>query len=243
MHEMQTIQFDRRALNDLVLQPLHRARNWSKADVSLTEWPPHSGRRVVVKDLLKRPLWYRLAYGRHTLTREWNAMLALSDVEGVLLAVARPDADCLITEFFDGTPLKNFAADALQSATVARIENIMAAAHAHGVTHGDLHRSNVLIATDGSVAVIDWASACVFGEHRPLWKARTFSELCALDRRSVAKIKKRYAPELVSAEEQEMLERGSSSLYRFVKSFRHVLDWARGRRKKKLPDNVKTAPK
>ena len=229
------MQLDRRALDNLNLQSLHAARNWSKADVALVEWPPESGRRVVIKDLRRRPLWFRLLYGRHTLTREWNAMQALREIEGVPLAVARPDADCLAIEFFDGTPLKNLAPDAVSARSVAALESVMQAAHARGVTHGDLHRSNVLVAPDGAIAVIDWASACVFGNARRGWKARTFAELCALDRRAVGKIKARYAPALVSLDEQEMLIHGSSPLYRKVKSLRHILHWALGRRKKQTP--------
>ena len=226
------MRLDRRALDGLKLQSLHAARNWSKADVALIEWPPDSGQRVVIKDLRRRPLWFRLLYGRHTLTREWNAMKSLHDLEGVPLAVARPDADSLAIEFFDGAPLVTFAPASLAPEVVAHIEQVMHAAHARGVTHGDLHRSNVLVSQDGSVAVIDWASACVFGAAPRSLKARTFAELCALDRRAVAKIKARYAPHTVSPAEQEMLLHGSSGLYRGIKSLRRVLDWARGHRKK-----------
>src|SRR5690606_27742381 len=98
------VRLTRRKLEKLPRESIHKARNWSKADVSIAEWPPQSGRRVVVKELKNRPLWYRVLAGRYLLRREWNTLCALRDLDGVPSPVARPDSDTIVMEFFPGKP-------------------------------------------------------------------------------------------------------------------------------------------
>lgn len=219
----------RRLLKTLPLQSLHQARNWSKAEVSLFEWPPNSGQSVVLKDLRSLPLWLRILFGRTTLTREWKAMRALDGVSGVPRVIARPDADCLVMEFCAGKPLIIFVPDTLPPSVVPRIEECVTQFHARGVTHGDLHSRNVLIDPQGEIAFIDWASACAFDKKRNAWQERVFNELCALDRRAVAKIKSNYMPHAITEEEQQSLLYGSSPAYRAVKKLRYGFDRLRGR--------------
>ncbi|HEX8834465.1 MAG TPA: lipopolysaccharide core heptose(II) kinase RfaY [Abditibacteriaceae bacterium] len=214
-------------LEKLSIRSLHAARNWSKAEVALLEWPPGSGQRVVVKDLRRRPLWYRLLAGRYSLTREWKAMRALEDLPAVPRVIARPDADCIVMEFRDGQTLMDV--ETLSTETVQALVKTIEDVHGRGVTHGDLHRSNLLLAEDGSISVIDWATACVFGPQRRAIKGWTFNEWRALDRRAIAKVKAQYAPQLLSPEEHDLLVNGSSTLYRKVKNVRHVFELLRGR--------------
>ena len=215
----------RRELENLPQKSLHAARNWSKADVSLVEVGEKE--RAVLKDLKNRPLWFRVVAGRPVLRREWKALRALKGIAGIPAPIARPDADCILIEWREGATLMNVSE--LSPESVCALEATIEAAHRRGVSHGDLHRSNILLAEDGSVAVIDWATACVFGAHRNALKERTFQEWRALDLRALAKIKALYAPDLVSPDEQNSLIHGSSPLYRKVKNLRHVYEKLRGR--------------
>jgi len=214
------------------LEVLHPARNWSKADVFRGEWPPGSGRRVVVKDLRGRPLWFRLLYGRAVLNREWKALSALHGVPGVPEVIARPDADVIVIEFRSGMPAVEFSDGALPAEVVGRIEQAVRELHARGVTHGDLHRKNILVADDGTITLIDWATASFFGPRPRGAKAVSFAEWCALDDRAVAKVKARHAPELMTPREREIMLQGGSPLYRAVKQVRYVGERLRRRHRK-----------
>lgn len=207
----------RARLAELELEPLHVARNNTKADVYRFEWPPASGRYAVLKDMKPRPAWFRLTGGRVFLRREYRALKALEGIAGVPRALARPDADAIVMEWHSGTPAMNSENGAMSEAALENVARIIAAAHARGITHGDLHRSNVLLAEDGGVTLIDWATAGVFGLRRRGSKAFTFAEWCAIDLRAVAKFKARHAPHCLSPHEKDLLLNGSK-IYRLVRT-------------------------
>jgi tRNA A-37 threonylcarbamoyl transferase component Bud32 len=224
----------RRQLEHLPLQTIHEARNWTKADVLIAEWPPQSGRRVVIKDLKKRALWFRLLAGRLFLRREWHALRVLNGMPGVPGAVARPDADAIVIEYLQGTPVVEIKRGELSPEVLRRIADRVNTLHTRGVTHGDLHQENILVSDDGGVAFIDWATANVFSkrarEPRPRGvKGWTFDEWRALDLRAVAKLKAYHAPETLTEDEREILELGGSRLYRTVKKARLAGERLRGK--------------
>ncbi|HEX9997095.1 MAG TPA: RIO1 family regulatory kinase/ATPase [Abditibacterium sp.] len=196
-------------------ESLHTARNWSKADVSRLEWPSASRNWVVIKDMSGRPLWFRLTAGRYYLKREFRALKALEGVEGVPRALSLLTPDILVMEWKAGTPASKlrekgeFSTESLQ-----KLSALLAEIHARGVTHGDLHRDNVLVEENGAVALIDWATASVFKKQNSMalnpLKMWTRREWMALDRRAVAKLKARHAPEMLDATENDLLLNGSS---------------------------------
>jgi hypothetical protein len=219
----------RRELEALDLQPIHRARNWSKADVLCGEWPPHSGQRVIVKDIKNCPLWFRVLLGRFLMRREWNALRALNGVPGVPRALARPDADAIVIEYLPGTRVQKFPSRTLPIELLHKVEELVETLHARGVTHGDLHQKNILVDEEGQVALIDWATAQVFGtRRRNAAKERIFQELCALDRRAVAKLKCRHVPQMLTSQERDLLQ-NASRLYRSMKKLSLVFAALRGR--------------
>ncbi len=229
----------RRDLERLPLRALHPARNWSKADVLLAEWPPDSGRRVVVKDLKKRALWFRVLAGRYMLRREWRALRVLQGLAGVPRVVARPDADSLVIEYVEGTPLSDIARRRLPEGALERIESQLSALHARGVTHADLHRENILIGENGAVWFLDWATASVFPARRNAFKEWSFAEWRALDLRAIAKLKIFNARDALTEHDYALLEGGASPFYRAVKAVRRASDKLRG--KEELPDKIEIA--
>ncbi len=224
----QTPRLTRRKLATLSRESIHQARNWSKADVSIAEWPPNSGQRVVVKELKSRPLWFRVLAGRYLLRREWKTLCALADLEGVPSPVARPDSDTIVMEFRSGEPLDKLKSWQVSGDVVEKIERLMATIHARGITHGDLHGYNVLVDEKGAITFIDWATASTFGARRGVAKSFTFDEWRALDERALAKIKIIFAPIDITPLQHDLLLHGGSRIYRFVKSFKRVGEAVRG---------------
>jgi tRNA A-37 threonylcarbamoyl transferase component Bud32 len=202
----------RRVLDSLPQQPIHVARNWSKADVFLIEWPPHSGVSVVAKDMKRRAWWFRALAGRLFLRREWKVLRALDGMNGVPRAIARPDADSIVLQQMPGVPLKDMKRRDFPAAAMEKIEALINALHERGVTHGDLHAKNVLVDDAANVALIDWATATIWGNGRNAARQRLFREWRALDRRAVAKMKLGYARPQLSTQELAMLEGDGSTV-------------------------------
>jgi hypothetical protein len=229
--EPRTFQLTRRALNALPQQSLHQARNWSKADVSLVEWPPDSGQRVVIKDLRRCPLWFRRLAGRRFLRREWSILRRLEALPAAPRALYQIDADAIGIEYRPGISARHCRPELLDAPALERIEAAVEELHERGVIHGDLHGDNILLAGDGAVTFIDWATAMDCGSPPRGWRARLFAEGRDLDRRAVAKLKMLYAPESVTPQERALAQGGGSKLYRNIKKLRHLRDRIRGRGK------------
>lgn len=218
----------RRKLKNLPRESIHKARNWSKADVSVAEWPPQSGRYVVIKELTNRPLWYRMLVGRYLLRREWRALRALRGLEGVPEPIARPNSDAIVMELCQGKPLDKIRWWKAPEGIVPKIESLLRKVHARGITHGDLHTHNVLVDENGKVTLIDWATASVFRKRRRMIKSLTFAEWQALDERALAKIKIVYAPTEITQEQHDLLLQGGSKIYLWVKNLRALFERLRG---------------
>ncbi len=218
----------RRKLKNLPRESIHKARNWSKADVSVAEWPPGSGQRVVVKELRDRPLWFRILAGRYLLRREWRALCALKEVDGVPNPVARPDSDTIVMEFHDGRPIEKLSKWEIPEDTVEKIEKLVEEMHARGITHGDLHGYNILVNEIGEIALIDWATASTFPMRRGGLKSFTFEEWQALDDRALAKVKIETAPLSITPRQHDLLLNGGSRIYSFFKNFKNFGERVRG---------------
>ncbi|BCM92240.1 hypothetical protein IAD21_04119 [Abditibacteriota bacterium] len=228
----------RRALVPCDSQPLHVARNATKARVTLVEWPPQSGFCVVLKDGSERAWWFRVSVGRYQMKREWKALCFLSGMEGVPRPCFRASADAFGLEWSQGESLLHFAPGELPESAVKQLEAVMNELHARGVTHGDLHRDNILFdAKNDRVWLIDWATSCVFGPTHRGFKAWMWREWCALDRRALAKIKARYAPDLLRDDERDLLQNGGSPLSRMVRRVGAIF-----KRRKRAPKETPSVP-
>lgn len=227
----ETVRLSRRDLSVMQREALHVSRNWTKAEVYVVEWPAGSGRRVVVKDMISCPLWFRMFVTRRVLRREWAALTVLKGLAGVPKPLARPDADALVMERLEGTVLRSIEKKDVPPTVVERVKELVEACHERGVTHGDLHSANVLLTAGDGVAIIDWATACVFGPHKIAQKNWTWKEWSSLDRRAVSKMRSRFSP-VTMTEEDWMLLRGGTPLARVIRSIgNRIKPGKRNRRK------------
>ena len=167
--------------------------------------------------------------------REWKALRVLDGTRGVPCAVAKPSADVLVIEYLAGAALKSLKPRNYPPEATSQIETLVRNLHARGVTHGDLHDSNILVEQNengAAVSLIDWATALVWKTGRSAPQQRLFREFQSLDLRSVAKMKLFYDRDHLRDDELQLLEKGGSTLYRGVKNVRHRFDKMRGKQNK-----------
>lgn len=125
---------------------------------------------------------------RMLLRRERRALAVLADLRGVPQVVTDEPASAgtLARSFVPGEPL--WAAQVLPRDYFDLLDGIVAAMHARGVCHNDLHKeNNILVQPDGRPALIDFQLATVHAR-----RGRAFAARCREDRRHVDKHRRRY---------------------------------------------------
>ena len=192
----------RRDLESLTREMLHVGRGF-QSSVRLIE---RDGQFAAVKDYINSPRWFRFVVAPFLLNREERALRVLEQTRGVPRVYARVDRHALAMEYLEGTPLDRFSVGELAPEVFANAQRTIDAIHARGVSHCDLkRRSNLLLAPDNEVFIIDFAAAII--GRRPLrpimnWLQR---ETEKVDNKSVPRLKKFVAPELLTEDDKHKL--------------------------------------
>ena len=176
----------------------------AKADVLVVAAP---GGLVVVKDYAARGSWVKVL-GRLQIRREAAAYRWLRGISGVPAFAGRIDAYALAIEWIDGERLAFANLDPERgSKALSRLRAILDAIHARGIVHNDLRgRENVMLRSDGELAVIDFAGAIRLRPGGLLHKL--FFRLFALtDEAAFLKWKGMIVPGSYSSEDEAFLRR------------------------------------
>ena len=180
----------RTALQALPKRRLHGGRNGTKAVIDLVtaDGPP-----FVVKDVAPRGFLVRHLLGPWQLGREARAYTRLAGLAGIPRFLGVVDRQAIALEYVEGKPLKDLARGALPAVFFDRLDAILAAMHARGVAHADLHRGDVLAGPGGQPYLIDFSTSWVTAD--PSAPPGPIFRQCRLaDRRSAAKLRRRYGP-------------------------------------------------
>lgn len=199
-----------------VLERLHRerlssGRNATKACLDVVR---HEGRTLVVKDVATRPLWVRGFLGPLQLRREARAYRRLAGVRGVPALLQVIDRHAIALEHIDAAPLRDAPRGSLPASFFDALTALVAAMHARGVAHGDLHHGDVLVGPGGTPFLVDFSTAAFA---RPGGGGPIFAQWRAADLRGVAKLRRRWR----GSEAPEVPER--PALYRFGARLRRLL--------------------
>jgi len=163
---------------DFVLEEVLKAD-----DIGSIELGRVGGRRVI-RRLAARGVMGLVA--RALLRREAVALAALDGLPGIAPLLGRDGSVELLRGYAPGAPLHRV--ERLPEDFFERLAELVAAMHAHGVAHNDLHKEpNVLVGEDGQPALVDFQLASVHrvGSGRLVRRA-------AEDLRHVAKHAARY---------------------------------------------------
>jgi len=167
-------------------QPVRRlrGRNLSKASILFYS---KGDSRVAVKTFAGSPPPVRLLFGRWMIARETQAYRAAGELDGLPHFHGRAAPDTLLTTWIDAEPLA-IRRDLLTPEIVDRVGMIVDRLHARGVALGDLHHGDILCSEEGSVWLIDLASAAVLGLKPDRFRRYFFRRMCENDQVALAKL-------------------------------------------------------
>lgn len=165
-----------------------------------------NGAIAAVKDYSKAPMQFRRWIAPILIGREVKALRALDGTPGVPHLYKKLDRLAFAMEFVEGTPVADFEEGTLDPAVFPRVQNVIDEIHRKGVSHCDLkRRSNLIVTKDKQIYLVDFAAAVV--GRKPLrpfnnWFQKKMAEI---DDKSLPRIKKFAAPELMTAEDWDKL--------------------------------------
>ena len=200
-------------------------RNLSKADVVVCRI---GGRLVAVKDYGPRPFLARHLAGRMLVRRECRAYEGAAGCPGLASYLGRLGPFTLATAWIEATPLADLGARPVGDDVFDRLDAILARLHDRGVAVADLHHRDVLVATDGSVHVVDFAAAYVRRPAAGPWGRWVFRRLRAQDLLAAARMRARFTGRSEAAA-LSALDPGSVRLWGFGRRLKALWDRLRGK--------------
>jgi len=191
---------NRKQFQQHILRPIHVGKGF-QSSVYVVKY---KGEEVAVKDFAATPKWFRRFVAPFLVAREVRALQYLSGTPGVPRFVARVDRFAFAMQYIEGTPLSTLHKGEVAPEVFPRIAQSIEAMHARGVAHGDIkRRSNLLLAPDGQIWIIDFAASVV--ARGPL-STRLMQAVARVDDKSLPRLKKAVAPELLTPEDQWKLD-------------------------------------
>lgn len=234
------------SLQDLSLEQLRahavktfRQGGGSRPDVLLIEV---DGKRAVLKDYSRADPAFRRWVGPLSARREARALARLEGVHGVPKLIGSVGRDALLLEYIEGTSAKQLGPGALPADFFVKFYQLIDGIHHRGVAHCDLRSTgNILVGAAGEPYIVDFVAHFRRGRW---WNPVTrwmYAKFCHADRVAVARLKRQFAPEMLSEAERADLARDRKTWLelgaRFIgKSIRNVSRLLLTRRRKSEPN-------
>mgnify|MGYP001619091245 CR=1 FL=1 len=177
------------------------ANKFAKAEVFIAAC---KGERFIVKDFGQKGFWERNLIGRIVISRECAAYRSLAGVTGLPSKYLRLSPFALAVEYLEGRDLGSLTPGDIGAGIIRQLERIINDLHGRGWVHLDLQRRSNILLVDGSVYVIDLASAFRPGGV-PLVGRLLVSLIGFADRLSLLKMKNLFAPEMLTAADKRMV--------------------------------------
>jgi len=192
----------RRNLKDHTKRTIHSGRGF-QSSVYLVEM---NGARAAVKDYSRAPIHFRRWIAPILIGREVKALRALVNTPGVPQLYKKIDRLAFAMEFIEGTPIADFEAGALDVEVFPRVQKVIDAIHAKGVSHCDLkRRSNLIVTQDKEIYLVDFAAAVVGRKPLRFFNNWFQKKMAEIDDKSLPRIKKFAAPETMTQDDWDKL--------------------------------------
>ena len=195
--------YTREQLEQSKVRQLKKSISPTQAELSLIEI---DGKRMVLKHFWGKHFLWRWLFGRVAIAREVKAYKQLQGVRGIPQLFCQPDAYSLVMEFVEGEFLPHRKErDKLSEQFFQNFSRLVTEMHSKGVDHGDLRKKNVFVTPNDQPYILDFATAVCVDEHSSWLKRTLFKRMCRIDFITVAKLKSRYYPELLTESEKKEL--------------------------------------
>ncbi len=182
--------------------------------------------RAALRNLALVP-WYARPLSQWLARREARALAAVQGIPGTPVLV-RADSTGILRLWSDGTPLQ--LAKPSDPAFFSDARRLLREMRRRGVTHNDLAKpQNWLMTPEGRAAVIDFQLAAVHRRRGWLFRLQGYEDL-----RHLLKMKRAFAPQLLTAKELRVVDTRSAPsrlwratgkrLYNFIT--RRLMNWS-----------------
>ena len=183
-----------------------------------------NGVKAIVKDFSCNGFWFRNIFGRFLIWREKKAYHRLEGLSGVPALFGATGGIALIIEEIQGTAIGSMEViKTLDEKFFSDLKNLIERFHDRGIVHCDLKRApNIMRGNDGNPYIIDWAASISKPEFGFFPLSLIYKRFIQDDLNAITKIKLKYRPESVSAEEKlRYTERSRTE--RVIRSIRNWL--------------------
>jgi hypothetical protein len=214
-------------LHEVQPESRRRGRNPSKATLAFYRINRH---RVALKTFADHPFPVRWLVGWWSIGREARNYEAVAGAPGLAPYHGRLGRYALATEWLRATPLAEL--EAVAPEVFDRLEEVVAGLHRRGLALGDLHHGDVLVAEDGSVYLVDLATAWLLGERPGRLRRSLFSLARDFDRIAMARLRARFTGADPDAE-VERVGGAAAVWYRRGKRAKAAWDRLRGKRSRR----------
>ena len=194
----------RESLPAHIVETLRQEKPW-KADIFLVQV---NGQQAVVKDYSRRGWLYRL-YGIWSTWREGYFYEKLAGLPGVPVYYGKLDRYALLIEHISGKTASKYGPGELPARFFGQLQMVLDRIHERGVVLCDMRNDkNIIVSEKLEPYLIDYSAAI---ERKNNWnpiRSWLFSTFMKDDLLGLAKLKKNLAPDLLSEEERQGLEKG-----------------------------------
>ncbi len=164
---------------------------------------------VVVKDYRGRGFLYRFFVGLPSTWNEARMYLKLAGLPGIPRYRGKLDRYAIAVEYIEGRNASRVKPGELPAEFFQRLRRIVDCVHDRGVVLGDLrNKKNIMISKKGDPFLIDLCTAFERGGRWNPGRIGLHRLFYQDDLLGLAKLKRQLAPELLSSEEAEKLDRG-----------------------------------
>jgi hypothetical protein len=181
----------------------YREAKGSRPDVLLIEV---EGRQAVLKDFSHSDKGFNHLVGPLLVLRETRSLARLDGIPGIPRLLRRINRYAFLIEAVDAIPASQLRDCGCPQTFFVRLHNLLDSIHARGVAHCDLRSAgNTLIDKQQQPWLVDFVASIHQGQPWNLPARWIFRQFTAADHGAVLKLKKRLSPELLTAEENAML--------------------------------------
>ena len=187
------------------IEPLRPAQPW-QPDIWLVRGDTGP---VVVKDYRPRGFLYRFFVGLPSTWNEARIYRKLAGIGGIPRCHGTLDRYAIVIEYIDGRNASKVKPGELPHEFFHRLKRIVDAVHERRIVLCDLrNKKNVMVSKTGEPYLIDLCTAFEQGRRWNLIRNWIYGIFHQDDDLGLAKLKRRLAPELLTPEEADQLDRG-----------------------------------